>query len=242
LADRIGRFELADRGTLFLDEIGELELDLQAKLLHVLQDGEFQRIGGTQTMRVDVRMIAATNRDLDAAVANGTFRADLYYRLSVFPVNLPPLRDRREDIPLLVWHFINKKQRALGKEILEVPHEMMNTLVQYDWPGNVRELENVIERAMILTSGSILMLNETLGRWGKPHRPALPATSVAPETPAGTNKSLEEISRAHILSVLDQCDWKIKGAGNAAERLGMKASTLRYRMNKLGIRRTVKPR
>jgi len=158
LADKIGRFEMADGGTLFLDEIGELDPDLQAKLLRVLQDGEFERIGATQTIRVNVRLIAATNRDLHDAMRDGLFRPDLYYRLSVFPIEVPPLRARRDDIPLLVWHFITRKQRRLGKDIQSVPREVMEELVNYDWPGNVRELENVVERAMILSPGFNLVL------------------------------------------------------------------------------------
>jgi PAS domain S-box-containing protein len=233
LTDKIGRFELAHGGTLFLDEIGELDPDLQVKLLRVLQDGEFERLGSTQTVYSDVRLIAATNRDLHEAMREGSFRPDLYYRLSVFPIELPPLRARREDIPLLVWHFITRKQPRLGKNIASVPREAMEQLVQYDWPGNVRELENVIERAMILSAGSTLVLGESLTgmrRTAGPKSPAQPAR-------ADSNGSLAEIDRAHIVTVLDACGWKIKGAGNAAERLGLKASTLRFRMKKLGIER-----
>lgn len=227
------KLTLAHGGTLFLDEIGELDPDLQVKLLRVLQDGEFERLGSTQTVCSDVRLIAATNRDLHEAMREGSFRPDLYYRLSVFPIELPPLRARREDIPLLVWHFITRKQPRLGKNIASVPREAMEQLVQYDWPGNVRELENVIERAMILSAGSTLVLGESLTgmrRTAGPKSPAQPAR-------ADSNGSLAEIDRAHIVTVLDACGWKIKGAGNAAERLGLKASTLRFRMKKLGIER-----
>jgi formate hydrogenlyase transcriptional activator len=238
LTDRIGRFQLADGGTLLLDEIGELEPDLQAKLLRVLQDGEFERVGSTQTVRVDVRLIAATNRDLHEAMREGSFRPDLYYRLSVFPIEVPPLRDRRDDIPLLVWHFITQKQRRLGRNIASIPSDVMDRLVRYDWPGNIRELENVIERAMILSPGSSLMLSETLAnstRRAKPQR--APVTSAVE-----SSMRLEDIDRSHILAVLHECQWRVKGAGNAAERLGMKPSTLRYRMKKLGIERKPKPR
>jgi len=242
LSDKIGRFELADGGTLFLDEIGELDPDLQTKLLRVLQDGEFERIGSSQTIRVDVRLIAATNRDLHEALRDGTFRPDLYYRLSVFPIELPPLRARREDIPLLVWHFITTKQRRLGKKIEGVPREVMDQLIQYDWPGNVRELENVIERAIILSPGTTLVLSESLD--GARSQPApKPPAKPAPVTAAASNAgSLAQIDRAHILDVLDQCGWKIKGPGNAAQRLGLNPSTLRFRMKKLGIQRRPKPR
>ena len=160
LADKIGRFQLADKGTIFLDEIGELDLDVQSKLLRVLQEGEFQRIGTSETTKVDVRIVAATNRDLHAAVDEGSFRADLYYRLAVFPIEVPPLRARREDIPLLVWHFVTRKNARLGKQISEVPEKCMQALIAYDWPGNVRELENVIERAMILSAGTTLILDD----------------------------------------------------------------------------------
>ncbi len=248
LADKVGRFELADGGTLFLDEIGEMDPDLQAKLLQVLQDGEFQRIGSSETIRIDARLIAATNRDLHEAQRDGSFRPDLYFRLSVFPIELPPLRVRREDVPLLVWHFITAKQRRLGKIIETVPCEVMDRLVAYDWPGNVRELENVIERAMILSPGQTLVLNESLSgadsRPG-PERRARAKAAAKPEPGAAAKSnsdSLAEIDRAHILAVLDECGWKIKGPGNAAERLGLKPSTLRFRMKKLGIQRRPKPR
>jgi PAS domain S-box-containing protein len=244
LTDRVGRFQSADGGTLLLDEIGELDLDLQSKLLRVLQEGEFERIGSNDTIRVDVRVIAATNRDLHLAMHDGDFRPDLYYRLSVFPIELPPLRDRREDIPLLVWHFINLNQHRLGKHIAHVPNDAMDRLVQYNWPGNIRELQNVIERAMILSSGDTLTLSESLVNLPiRPHPPAAAAPSEpepTPNRPASTNndaQSLAEIDRAHIIAVLDECDWKIKGGGNAAARLGLKPSTLRYRMKKLGIQR-----
>lgn len=224
VADKVGRFELADGGTLFLDEIGELDPELQTKLLRVLQESEFERIGSGETLQVDVRLVAATNRDLRRAMEQRTFRPDPYYRLAVFPIEVPPLRLRREDVPLLVWHFISKRQVRLGKTINSVPEKVMSALVEYDWPGNVRELENVVERAMILSSGSTLMLEETL-RPARPHVPKAPSASPP------------DVDRGQIVSVLDECRWKIKGAGNAAERLGLKPSTLRYRMKILGIRR-----
>ena len=227
-ADRTGRFELADGGTLFLDEVGELPLELQSKLLRVLQDGEFERLGSPVTQKVDVRVIAATNRDLSKAMNEGTFRADLYYRLAVFPVEVPPLRVRRRDIPLLVWHFIEKKQTTLSRKIERIPDPAMDALMQYDWPGNIRELENVVERAMILSPGSTLVLDDLF---------LLPAEQRRSRNP---RQSLEEIERTQISEILEECHWKIKGDGNAAERLGLKPSTLRYRMNRLGIERPPK--
>jgi transcriptional regulator with GAF, ATPase, and Fis domain len=217
---RPGRFELADGGTLFLDEIGELPLDLQPKLLRVLQDGEFERVGGTRTHKVDVRIVAATNRDLARAISEGRFREDLYYRLGVFPIRLPPLRELREDIPLLVWAIVERRQATLGRRIDRVPKRVMDALVHYAWPGNVRELENVIERALILSPGSTLQVDELL--------------AAAPRGPADR---LDEIERGHILSVLERCGWRIHGDGNAAAVLGLRPSTLRSRMQKLRIRR-----
>jgi transcriptional regulator with GAF, ATPase, and Fis domain len=225
---RPGRFELADGSTLFLDEIGDLEPALQAKLLRVLQDGQVQRLGASRVQKVDVRIIAATNRDLEAALREGRFRADLYYRLSVFPVTLPPLRARREDIPLLVWRFIQTRQRALGRRVSEVPPAAMAALAAYDGPGNVRELQNVVDRALILSSGPALEVDEALGR----ARPAARPPSVPP--PAGT---LEEAERAHIIGVLEACQWIVEGRGQAADRLGLRPSTLRRRMKKLRIER-----
>ena len=225
---KLGRFELADQGTLLLDEIGELEPALQAKLLRVLENGELQRLGSTVTRKVDVRIIAATNRDLRRDVREGRFRSDLYYRLSVFPIEVPPLRDRREDIPLLVWHFIQSRQRALNRTITKIPKTVMAALQAYEWPGNVRELQNVIERAMIVSPGPILRVEEALG-------------PTAPERDGGergrSGESLQDVERAHIIHVLDRCHWTIEGRGQAAEHLGLNPSTLRNRMRKLGIRR-----
>jgi transcriptional regulator with GAF, ATPase, and Fis domain len=225
LTRKVGRFERADGGTLFLDEIGELPLDLQVKLLRVLQDGEFERLGSVQTTTVDVRVIAATNRNLVQQVAAGHFREDLYYRLNVFPVTLPPLRERREDIPLLVWYFVAQCQGKLGKKIERIPERAMAALVAYHWPGNIRELANVIERAIILSPGPTLVVDEVLGA-SEQSDPSLLAT-----------QPLDDVERTHILAVLDACHWHIKGAGQAAARLGLHPSTLYSRMRKLGIER-----
>jgi transcriptional regulator with GAF, ATPase, and Fis domain len=221
----IGRFEVAHGGTLFLDEIGELPLEVQAKLLRVLQTGEFERLGSSKTVKVDVRLVTATNRDLEAEVRAGRFRADLFYRLSVFPVTLPPLRERSEDIPLLVWHFVERRQGSLGRKVKRIPERLMRAFVAYAWPGNVRELENVVERALIMTSGDTLAADPGFLE-------AAPAVSAA-----GPTATLAEAERAHIVSVLDDCGWKVSGKGNAAERLGLSRSTLQFRMKKLGITR-----
>jgi formate hydrogenlyase transcriptional activator len=222
---KAGRFELADGGTLFLDEIGELSADLQVKLLRFLQHGEFERVGSTRFRRVDVRIVAATNRDLVQAMADGAFRKDLYYRLSVFPIRVPPLRDRREDIPLLVWAYITRRQVQLRRRIERVPKRAMETLMAYAWPGNIRELENVIDRALILSTGSALHLEELL--------------NAAARGPAGQPalERLDDVQRAHIRRVLEGCDWKIDGKGHAAEKLGLNPSTLRSWMERLGITR-----
>jgi len=227
---KIGRFELADDGTIFLDEIGDLPTDLQAKLLRVLQDQEFERIGSSTTKKVDVRVIAATNRDLDQLIKQGEFRSDLYYRLGVFPIVLPPLRERRDDIPLLVWFFIAELQRRLGKTFDEVSAKAMDVLTAYDWPGNVRELRNIVERAMILSPASVLQLDD----WFPGHRDS---TGMAFRPHAQQGETLEEVERAHMEKVLVACDWKIRGEGGAAESLGLKRTTLQSRMKKLGIQR-----
>jgi formate hydrogenlyase transcriptional activator len=220
-----GRFEVADGGTIFLDEIGDLPIDLQAKLLRVLQDGEFERLGSTETQTVDVRVIAATNRNLLQAIECGGFRADLYYRLRVVPIELPPLRERRDDIPLLAWHFVRRHQAGMNKTIRRIPSRVTKAMRNYDWPGNVRELANVIERAVILTQGETLVVDEAFVH---------ERTGRAKEAGGGDLRSVE---RSHIVDTLEKCGWKVKGSGNAAERLGLNPSTLRARMKKLGIQR-----
>ena len=234
---RIGRFELADRGTLFLDEVGELPEEMQVKLLRVLQTGEVERLGSTRTRRVDVRLIAATNRVLTDAVAHGRFRSDLYYRLHVFPILVPPLRERREDIPLLVAYLAERKSKVVGKTIDCIPDAVMRRLMQYSWPGNVRELENVIERAIILSRNGTLQLDWVFD-------PSAPGVSREPigAAAAGTTEqgrfTLREVERAYIVKVCEDCGWRIKGPDSASVRLGMKPSTLYFRMHKLGIVRT----
>jgi PAS domain S-box-containing protein len=226
-APKPGRFEVADGGTLFLDEVGELPLELQGKLLRVIQEGEFQRLGGRQAKKVDVRIIAATNRELHSEIREGRFRSDLYYRLSVFPIEIPPLRDRRDDIPLLTTFFISQRSRALGKKVESVTKATMDALMAYDWPGNIRELQNVTEHALILSPGRDLVLPEKLGN----------ARALARAPGGALRQDLKGIERKQILKALEQSDWKIKGEGNAASRLGLKPSTLRSRMKKLGIER-----
>jgi len=235
---RIGRFELAHRGTIFLDEIGELPLDLQSKLLRVLEAGEFQRIGSSTTTAVDVRVIAATNRDLEQEIEKGRFRLDLFYRLSVFPIHVPPLRERREDIPLLVSHLVEKKAARIAKVIHRIPRELLDELARYDWPGNVRELENVIERAVILSQGPSLALGDTLG--APPGRRPVGQAAAMPEDER-SRWSLEEAERDHIVRVCTACGWKIQGPGGAAEVLGINPSALYYRMKKHGIVRPLDP-
>ena len=223
-----GRFELADSGTLLLDEIGDLDPSLQVKLLRALEGGEIQRLGSLVTRKVDVRIIAATNRDLCRDTREGRFRSDLYYRLSVFPIEVPPLRERRADIPLLVWHFIQARQRVLGRTITKIPTATMAALQAYDWPGNVRELQNVVERALILSRGSVLRVEEAFGPG------AMSRDRVGRPDPGD---SLQDVERAHIVHVLDRCRWTIEGRGQAAERLGLNPSTLRNRMRKLDVKR-----
>ena len=189
----------------------------------MLQKGEFERVGSSRTKKVDVRVIAATHRDLEAAVAEGTFRADLYYRLSVYPIRLPSLRERAEDIPRLVWFFIHRHQRNLGRHITKVPQSVMDSLQGHSWPGNVRELENIVERAMIASSGDTLQLDEPL------------ACGRRSATDAGGSANLDAVQRQHIQAVLELCGWRINGTGNAAERLGIHPNTLRFRMKKLGV-------
>src|SRR5882757_7062525 len=224
VARKVGRFETADRGTLFLDEIGDIPLELQAKLLRVLQEGEFERLGSTQTQRVNVRLVAATNRDLTDMVSKKQFRNDLYYRLSVFPIAVPPLRDRLEDIPLLVEHFVKTFSEQMGKQIHEVPAEVMEALVSHSWPGNIRELQNFIERSVILSSGNVLYTPLA----------SLKSAAVAESLGAIT---LEDAERDHIRKTLEQTRWVISGPNGAAVRLGIKRSTLYFRMQKLVISR-----
>jgi transcriptional regulator with GAF, ATPase, and Fis domain len=229
VTSRQGRFELADRGTIFLDEIGDLPVEVQVKLLRVLQDGEFERLGSSHTRKVDVRVVAATHRDLEASVREGRFRPDLYYRLSVFPIRLPPLRERREDIPRLVWFFIHHQKRGLHRQVKKVPAAVMTALQTYDWPGNVRELQNVIERAMIRSTADTLVLDEGLG-------------VKTSRIEVGDDDTLESVERRHIEETLRKCGWRINGAGNAADQLGLHPNTLRFRLRKLGITRPARAR
>ncbi len=223
-ARQVGRFEVADGGTIFLDEIGELPLELQAKLLRVLQDGEFERLGSPRTVKVDVRVIASTSRDLKAEMRGGRFREDLYYRLNVFPVSLPPLRMRVSDIPGLAQHFIDKYAQKFGRRFETISKDTMKVLQAYHWPGNVRELEHVIERAVITSQELVFRLVDQLEH-----------ESV--EVEEGTLQGFEAMAREHILQVLKNTSWKIEGEGGAAAILGLKPSTLRFRIKKLGIQR-----
>jgi formate hydrogenlyase transcriptional activator len=223
IAQRIGRFELANGGTIFLDEVGDIPLELQPKLLRVLQEQEFERLGGSHTIRVDVRLVAATNRDLAEMVAARTFRSDLYYRLRVFPLLMPPLRDRQEDIPALVRYFVQKYARRMNRTVETIPAETLDLLVQYPWPGNIRELENLIERAVIVSPGPILRV---------PHSELQPASE-----PAGDNLTLRAAEREHILRALEATNWVLAGPRGAAARLGMKRTTLQSKMRKLGVER-----
>ena len=243
---KIGRFELADRGTIFLDEIGDLDIELQTKLLRVLQENEFERVGSSRTQKVDIRVIAASNRNLEKAVEEGHFRADLFYRLNVFPIQMPPLRERRSDIPLLTWYFIEKSAKALGRKIEQVPAPLMDAFKNYKWPGNIRELQNIIERAVIVSPGPVLDVDDSFGTGATGLDQYIAcATQASPmphsraQAPYG-EQSLNGIERSHIIRVLEDCGWKITGKGNAAELLDLKPSTLRFRMNKLGIKRPLR--
>jgi len=218
---RIGRFELAEGTSLFLDEIGDLPPELQAKLLRVLQDHEFERIGSSHTIKVNVRIIAATNRNLSRAIQDGHFREDLWFRLSIFPITVPPLRERKEDLESLVSHFVSDYNRKLGKQIETIPRPSLDALMDYDWPGNVRELENMVHRAVIVSPGNELMLDLPERLLGRP----------------SNNSTLEEVERQHIINTLTSCQWRIEGKGGTAERLGIHPSTLRSRMKKLGIQK-----
>ncbi|AKU98705.1 Response regulator of zinc sigma-54-dependent two-component system [Labilithrix luteola] len=224
LARRVGRFELADGGTIFLDEIGEMALELQPKLLRLLQEKEFERVGGSRTIRADVRVVAATNRDLRKMAEERTFREDLYYRLSAFPITVPPLRHRREDIEALMHHFAATCAARVGKRIEAIAPESVHRMGRYDWPGNIRELQNVVERAVILAQGPTLDVPA----------PGEPASSIVEDSPP-LSQGLADVSRAHILRVLDETNWVIAGPNGAAARLAMNRSTLNFRMKKLGI-------
>ena len=218
---QVGRFEIADGSTLFLDEIGEMPLEVQAKLLRVLQEGQFERLGNPETISVNVRIIASTNRDLAGSIAEGRFREDLYYRLNVFSITVPPLRDRIEDIPSLVWAFIKEFEKPMGKAIEKIPQKSMAALQRYHWPGNIRELKNVIENAMIISNGRILKLK--------------PLADLSPNLPK--DLKLEAVERNHIINVLNQTSWRVSGQKGAADLLGLKPTTLESRMKKLGITR-----
>ena len=224
IAQKIGRVEVAEQGSLFLDEIGDIPLELQPKLLRVLQEREFERLGSTRTKKIDVRVVAATHRDLEGMILKGEFRSDLYYRLNVFPISIPPLRERPEDIPLLVEHFVQEAARKLNKTIDAIPSDSMAALTDYQWPGNIRELENVIERAVILSRGSVLRV---------------PRRDLQSRVTAGHSgaklETLADVEREHIRAVLKQTRWVLSGPGGAAARLGMNRSTLYFRMKKLGI-------
>jgi formate hydrogenlyase transcriptional activator len=219
----IGRIELANKGTLFLDEVGDIPLELQSKLLRVLQEREFERLGSSQTIRVDFRLVAATNQNLMEMVTNGQFRRDLYYRLSVFPIEIPPLRERTEDIPILVWHFVNKYAEHMTKRMEKILPEDMEALTQHGWPGNVRELQNVVERSMVVSAGPVLCLSR-------------PAEVKMPSILPGT-RTLAEVQREHILQALQNANWVLGGRHGAAARLGIKRTTLLYKMRQLGISR-----
>jgi formate hydrogenlyase transcriptional activator len=227
IGQRIGRFEVANHGTAFLDEIGEIPLELQPKLLRVLQEREFERLGSTRTLRTDARLIAATNRNLASMVQDQRFRSDLFYRLNVFPVRLPSLRERREDIPLLVWHFARQFAERMKRNYESISPETMKALCEYDWPGNIRELQNLIERAVILCPGPVLRV---------PVRDLHRRTIPVPQSGlGGQHQTLEQAARAHILQVLKETKWVLGGSKGAALRLGINRSTLQFRMKKLGI-------
>ncbi len=237
IAQRIGRFEVADGGTIFLDEIGEIPLELQTKLLRVLQEREFERLGSSRTLRTDARMIAATNRDLEAMVSEQKFRSDLFFRVNVFPVHVPPLRERQGDIPLLVRHFTQQFSRRMKKTMETIPSAAMDALCRYQWPGNIRELQNVIERAVIISTGPALSVDVSDLKFFKPGHAVEETTSVKSATNGALHDVLEQSERQQILKALDHCNWVVAGLNGAAARLGMKRSTLQQRIRKLGIAR-----
>src|SRR6202451_1070951 len=224
ITQKIGRVEVADQGSLFLDEIGDIPLELQPKLLRVLQERECERVGSTRTKKIDVRVVAATHRDLEGMILEGQFRSDLYYRLNVFPIHVPPLRDRPEDIPLLVQHFVQQATRRMRETIDTIPSETVEALIRYRWPGNIRELENVIERAVILCPGPVLLLSLRDLK-----------SRITPGQNPDRHQTLEEVERNHILKILKETKWVLSGPGGAAARLGLNRSTLSFRMKKLGI-------
>ncbi len=228
IAQKIGRLELAHQGTLFLDEIGDIPLELQPKLLRVLQEREFERLGSTRTQKVDVRIVAATHRDLEGMILEKQFRSDLYYRVNVFPIYVPPLRERPDDIPLLVHHFVQEAARRMQKTIDMIPSETVEALIRCRWPGNIRELENVIERAVILSPGPVLQLS-----------PRDLKSRITAGQNADRHQTLEEVERNHILKTLKETRWVLSGPSGAAARLGLNRSTLYFRMKKLGIARSV---
>jgi transcriptional regulator with GAF, ATPase, and Fis domain len=221
LTRQVGRFELADQSTIFLDEIGELSPEVQVKLLRVIEERQIERLGSPKSIAVNTRIIAATHRDLDRRIAEGTFREDLFYRLNVFPIRVPPLRERTGDIPLLVWRFVRDFEKAFGKRIEVISESSMDALQRYPWPGNIRELRNAVERAMIVATGPRLIIEV----------PALSAAAVK------VSSRLVDVEATHIREVLESSGWRIRGAGGAAERLGMKPTTLETRLAKLGLRR-----
>jgi formate hydrogenlyase transcriptional activator len=228
ITQKVGRLELADQGSVFLDEIGDIPLELQPKLLRVLQEREFERLGSTRTRRVDVRVVAATHRDLEGMIVERQFRSDLYYRLNVVPILLPPLRKRPEDIPLLVQHFVRRFARKFGKTTDMISSDTMEALKRYPWPGNIRELENVIERAVVLSSGPVLRIaHHDLN------------SRIAPGQNTDRPQTLEEVERNHILTILKETRWLLSGPDGAAARLGLNRSTLYFRMKKLGIARSL---
>jgi formate hydrogenlyase transcriptional activator len=228
ITQKLGRLELADQGSLFLDEIGDIPLELQPKLLRALQEREFERLGSTRTKRIDVRIVAATHRNLEEMILEKQFRSDLYYRLNVFPISIPPLRERSNDIPLLVRHFVTRAASRMNKTVDSIPDATMAALSRYPWPGNIRELENVIERAVILSSGPVLRVS---------------LQHLKSRITAGHNadrcQTMEEVERNHILATLRETRWVLSGPGGAATRLGLNRSTLHFRMKKLGITRSV---
>lgn len=250
ISQRVGRFEMADTGTLFLDEIGDLPLALQPKLLRVLQEQEFERLGSSRTLRVNVRLVAATHRDLSQMVVRNEFRSDLYYRLNVFPVPLPPLRERREDIPKLILHFVKVFSRRIGKKIEQIPETTIRAFSAYDWPGNVRELQNLVERAVIRSDNGVLANPlPTMSSAGEPFLSRNGDSPITEKPCRGPDSkttpweqptdSLEDIQRHHIVRVLEKCGWVISGASGAAAILNIHPNTLRSLMERLGIRRTI---